>query len=640
MKKLQKGVSVLIAVLLISGSFIGCGTVSDGTDAVGTAVNTALASAEKITGQYKDEDLDSSWNAASATNITLNGTSATSDGGGVVVKGSTITIGEAGTYVVSGTLKDGQIVIAATKDDTIKLVLNGVNITCSTGAPIYASKSDKVIITLADNTENTVTDGGTQFTYADAAAEEPDAAVFSKNDLTINGSGTLTVNASFNNGIGTKDDLVIASGNIIVKAVNHGLRGRDSLTVVDGNFTISAGNDGIQSNNDEDTEKGWISLEGGSYNIIAAHDGIQAETVLSVLAGSYEITTGDGTSTITSTLNVTTTDTTTTEAISDSYKGLKANTDLAITGGKFIINSVDDAIHSNNNIAITNGEFAIESGDDGVHADADLAISGGTINVSKSYEGLEGATINISGGTIDIVSSDDGINAAGGSSDVVRKVASPTEENAATSEAIDRNDNGKFRKDSFSSSGNYYVNIAGGNVTVNAGGDGIDSNQDITISGGTIVVLINSTRDNEAMDYDGIYTVTGGTIIYGGTNAGAAPSSDDKHSYVYLSAQIKANSAVTVQQNSKTIVTFIPAIACATLIISSPDIVSGESYDIYQDGAVLSTATAGTGGASGPGFGGRGGGMSGGDRGTLPDGTERVRPEGAGGNMSKEKPAQ
>lgn len=306
------------------------------------------------------------------------------------------------------------MVVDAGKEDTVRLILNGVSITCANSAPLYAKKAAKTILTLADGTQNTLTDGAS-YTFPDAETDEPSAAVFSKNDLTINGGGTLTVTGQYNNGIASKDVLTITGGTIRVTAAGDGLRGKDGVAIQNGTFTIDAGTDGIKSTNDTDADKGWISLDGGTYSITAANDGVQAETVLQIAAGTYTLKTGGGSAN-------SSTDSkgdarpgwgqwsaggieTTTDA--PSAKGLKAGAGILLTGGVFTVDSSDDAIHSNGSVAISGGEYTLTSGDDGIHADAALTISNGTTRITKSYEGLEGGTIDISGGDIQLKASDD-----------------------------------------------------------------------------------------------------------------------------------------------------------------------------------------------------------------------------------------
>lgn len=587
-------VAAWLAVMLMA---TGCaGTATPSETSAGKTNGSSAEIDSSATGialsAVSSDDIDSSWDESTATKINFSGNDIVIDGTGANANGSILTITAGGTYVLDGNLTDGQVVIDANENDTVRLVLNGVEIACAAGAPIYAASAGKLVIILADGTQNTVTDGGENFAYANAADEEPDAAIFSKCDLTINGMGSLTVQAGFNNGIGTKDDLIIVSGIYRIQAANHGMRGRDSLTVLDGNFEITAGNDAMQSNNDEDAEKGWISLEGGVYNLTAQNDGIQAETVLAISGGEYAIATGGGVSG--------------TSSESDSYKGLKATTDMRITGGTFVIDSLDDCVHANGNILISGGDFTLASSgeeSDGIHADAELSVSGGNIRVTQSYEGLEAATVTISAGTVNLVASDDAINASGG------------DDSTADGEAAGQNPPGF-------SSGLNSINITGGDIVLAAGGDGIDSNGDINISGGTTIALINSSADNGAVDCDGTFTVTGGTIIYGGTGVGQTPGGNSTQSYVYASGEISANTEISVRKDGETLISFMPAIDCQYLAFSLPDITSGESYEVYSASSLLSTATAGTGGGNMMPFGGM--------REMPPDGTGERPPRGTG----------
>ncbi len=524
----------------------------------------------------KIEDLKVSESSTKITTVQFNNTSISIDGTGATAKGSVLTVTKAGTYEIKGTLTNGQIMINATEEDTIQLILNGVTITNQTGAPIYAASCDKLVITLAEGSRNSVTDGGKNFIYTNAADEEPNAAIFSKGDLTINGTGALTVHANFHNGISSKDDLLIVNGNITVDAANHGIRGKDSVSILDGSFQIAAGGDGIQSSNDQDKQKGWVAIKGGDFNITTANDGIQAETSLNISGGNFIIQSGNDSS-----------------SSSESFKGIKAGTDVLLSTASLTITSADDAIHSNGNITIQNGSFILSSGDDGIHADKNLTIAGGNINILKSYEGIEGANVSITGGTIKIVSTDDGINAAGGA---------------------DQNmSGGRFGRDQFASSNSYSIHVSGGTISLLAGGDGLDSNGTINISGGTIVSLIQSTPDNGALDADGTVTITGGIVIYGGTGTGSNPGGNSTQSYVYINSTIQSEKEISVKKDGKTIIQFTPSIDCKYLALSSPDIKSGASYEIYSGTTLLNTATAGTGGS----------GMMGG-RGGLGDGGMRM----------------
>ncbi len=548
---------------------------------------TTTATAETtLSATVKNADQKTTWDNT-ATGINLSDSGITVTGNGATVQGSVVTITQAGTFVVSGKLSDGQIVINATKDEKIHLILNGVDITNKTGAPLYGVSCDKLTLTLAGGTVNTLTDGGSAFQYANTTDEEPNAALFCKDDLTINGEGSLTVNAGFNNGIGTKDDLLILSGNITVNAANHALRGKDSVTILGGTLNLTAGNDGIQTNNQADASLGWVLIEGGTINITSAHDGIQADTTLQITGGDLHITAGGGAKKATTVTSAQTT--------SDSFKGIKATGNILITNGTLVIDSYDDSVHANGNITITGGNLTLSTGDDGVHADGELNVTDGVITVVESYEGLEAAHILIAGGKITLASSDDGINAAGG--------------------AGGQSGFGRFGMDMFSQSGSgsYTITITGGEITLAAGGDGLDSNGDITISGGTIISFIKSTADNGGMDCDGTFTATGGTIIYGGTGVGNTPGNASTQSYAYFTGSISAGDTVSLLSGNSTIVTFTAPLAAQYLAISTPDVVSGQSYTLVKNGTQLASATAGTGGGGMGGFGGgRGGNMGGG----------------------------
>ena len=354
--------------------------------------------------RYTDEDLDDNWSETGSTAVTLNGSSIQVSGGGAAVNGSVLTISKAGTYVLKGELTDGQVIVDAGKEDLVKLVLNGATLACSNSAPLYIKQADGVILTLAEGTLNTLTDGET---YAFAAGEdEPNAALFSKQDLTINGTGVLTVTARYNNGITSKDDLVIVNGEISVTAAHDGIRGKDSVSILGGTITVTAEGDGIKSNNDTDADKGWIALDGGTFTIEAGNDGIQAETALAVTGGSYRIVCGGGSASVSKTTGTNPGwnfrpggGTAAAAADEESYKGIKAGTALAFKGGTFVIDSADDALHANGDVTIAAGTFELSTGDDGVHADGTLAISGGTIAVKTSYEGLEGSNVTSPAGT-------------------------------------------------------------------------------------------------------------------------------------------------------------------------------------------------------------------------------------------------
>lgn len=268
--------------------------------ALGAAVIVAGCSntsevVENITSDYvtyADDDFYTPWQNKNFTKIEMVGDSVSIDGtGGAVFDKGTLEIHTSGTYVLSGTL-EGQIIVNTEDKGTVRLILNGVDITSSTSAAIYVKQADKTVLSLEEGTKNTVTDAQ-EYVYAEGE-DEPKAAIFSKDDLTINGTGSLTVNAQFADGITGRDDVLITGGDINITSADDGLVGRDLLAVRDANIVITSVGDGVKSTNDETEGKGNIVLESGTLTIHSEADGIQAIKELIVVDGEYNITTGGG----------------------------------------------------------------------------------------------------------------------------------------------------------------------------------------------------------------------------------------------------------------------------------------------------------------------------------------------------------
>jgi hypothetical protein len=611
--------TALFALLLLGG----CASDAQGTqdtqgvvgtqavtelNAAGTTSGTAAVPVSLITSKVKAEDTDSSWDLASSTLINLNGTSATVEGSGAQAQGSTVTITAAGTYVISGTLTSGSLVVQAQESDLVRLVLNGASITASENAAIYVASADKAVVILAEGTQNTLSDKA-DYHYVDVEGEEPNAALFSKCDLSLNGTGSLKVIAAFKHGIATKDDLVIASGTFAIDSVDAALRGKDSLTVLDGTFTLSSKEgDGMKTANETESDKGWLLIQGGIFTISASHDGISAASALQIDTGVFAITSGGGwpggsLSASSHGGNGSGFVTSASQTTDGSFKGVKSGSAMVLNGGAFTVSSLDDAIHSNADITVAGGTFTLQSGDDGIHAENTLAISGGKITVMNCYEGLEAAVVDISGGETDIQqATDDGINASG--------------------------------------TGTLQVNMSGGVLKALASSDCLDSNGTVNISGGTAYLMSNATRDGDAMDTQGTLTITGGTVVYGGLlSTGAAPAGSSTQSYVYLNATITSGDVVEVRKEGAVLVGFTAFADCRVLAISAPSIVSGQSYDVYAGDTLAATVTAGTGGGmAGPGgMGGFGtGGTEAPDRGTAPGmGGPGTGGPGAGGGRGR-----
>lgn len=459
---------------------------------------------------FSDRDLEGTYDESAAIAIQLSGDSAACDSDAVTIEGSRITIGAEGVYVLSGTLADGQIVVNAGETDKVQLVLAGADITSSTSAAIYALEADKVFVTLAEGTENTLTNGGAYVAIDD---NNIDAVIFAKTDLTLNGSGSLTINAQAGHGVVSKDDLVITGGSYTITAASHGLSGKDSIAIADGAFSITSGKDGIHAENTDDLSLGTLYITNGSYTITAQGDAVSAQGALQIDGGTFDLYTGEGSASV----DMATSDVsqmggsrggmdaqtevtaTATEEDTVSQKGIKGESTYTINGGVFTIDSADDCLHAGGAMTLAAGEFTLSSGDDAVHCDDALTIQSGAFTIPYCYEGIEGLSITIEDGTFDITSSDDGLNAAGGT---------------------DSSGFGGFGgqpQDTFTADSDSFITINGGTFTIVSSGDCIDSNGALTINGGTLDLTCNGSG-NTTMDCDGTYANNGGNIT---TNDGS-----------------------------------------------------------------------------------------------------------------------
>lgn len=463
-----------------------------------------------LTDMFSSGDLETGYDESTSTVVTLDGDSISISGSGATADGTTLTITEEGTYIISGELTDGQILIEADESAKITLVLDGVTITNDDSACILVKTADKVFVTLANGTTNTLSDTGDEYVQTDDTMSV-DGVIFSKEDITFNGSGELIINANYANGIVGKDDVVFTGGIYTINSTGNSIEGKDSVRIKDGTFTLTSGEgkDGIHSSNEEDAGKGFIYIEGG--------------------------------------------------------------------------------------------DITISSQDDGIHAGTALIIAGGTINITESYEGLEGDTIDITGGTINVIASDDGLN-------------------ASTSTSQDT-DNASMEMGGMMEESDAYIRITGGDLTVDAGGDGIDSNGDLYIDGGNVVVYGPTDSMNAALDYgdmNAVAEITGGTVMIGGSSGMATTFTDGSTQYSIAYGFEETVSAgtevVLTDSEGNEILSYISDKDIQHIIFSSSDITEGEytitagdqTATITVESVVTSEGTsAGMGG--GPMGGGQGG---------------------------------
>jgi hypothetical protein len=584
--------NLLVVSLLLVATLTACGQPSEAqtasitateattasTSTLSTAAPTASATATSVADtvaeqcETHDDATDYDWESADVIPIELNGESITAEGAGVIVDGSTATLTSAGTYSLRGTLTDGQIVVDTSDEDAVRLILNGVDISNSTNAPIYIMRAEKALIVLADDTENVVSDSDS-YGFPSADVNEPNAAIFSAADLTITGNGSLTVTGNYNDGIASKDGLIIDSGTITVRAVDDGIRGKDYLVVQDGSVTVAAGGDGLKADNTEDATRGYITIESGMITVTAAGDAIAAETNVHVADGAITLTSGGGSEAQIS--------------ADASAKGIKGTTSVFIDGGTLTIDSADDAIHANGSIMINGGSFVLASGDDAMHADAALEINGGDIQITQSYEGLESAVITINAGDINLVASDDGVNIAGGN-DGSGMMPGPGR-GGRPGQGSDQ--------ETFTYTGDYYLYINGGTLIVDAAGDGLDANGAIEMTGGVVLVNGPTENMNGAMDYDGGFNMAGGLLVAAGSaGMSQAPGAYSSQSSVLINynAVQPAGTIVHIQNSAgESILTFAPTKSYQSIALSSPELASGETYTIYTGGSATGTATNG-----------------------------------------------
>lgn len=596
----------LITALALCLSFTACSEKDPDKDPAGeTFVQIDSLLPEDPDELFTDRDYQTDY--TDCVTITLSNSGASADGGGVSIDGTTVTVTQPGTYCLTGTVSNGQIRVAAGELDKVQLVLKGVDVTCQGSAALYVLSGDKVFITLEAGTENRLSSNG-EFVQTDD--NNVDAAVFSKSDLCFNGTGTLTVNSETGHGIVTKDDLKFTGGTYHVTAASQGITGKDSIRIAGGDFSVTGGTDGFHSKNEEDTAKGYIYILNGKFNITAGTDGMDATSEIRIQGGDFQIKTGDGSASVTHSggswgggmMGGWGGQGSSSSANTASCKGLKADTAIIISGGTFNLDTEDDSLHCGGNILITNGQLTLATGDDGIHADQDLGISGGKITVTKSYEGLEATNIHLAGGEINLTASDDGINGAGG--------------NDGSGMA------GPWGQGGFGAASDSSVLISGGTLIMDAGGDGLDSNGDLTVTGGVIYVNGPENSGNGALDYGGTAKITGGVLVALGASGMAenfGTSSTQGAILVGMTGTAPAGTEVGLKDSKgNVIVSYTSLKTFSSVVISAPGVEKGGTYTIYVGEASMELTMSSIIYGSGAGMGGGGGRPGGGPGGGRP----------------------
>lgn len=547
-----KLVAGLLGYALLACSISGCSLDSFSK----TTTETSSESSSSATGityldaddMFTDRDKEVGYDEDTATAITLSDDASSCDSSSVTISNNTITITDEGTYLLTGSLSDGQVIVDA-DDKKVQLVLDSVNINCDTSAALYVKAADKVFVTLASDSENSLSNTSDFVAIDD---NNIDAVIFSKDDLTLNGSGTLTVTAKYGHGIVSKDDLVITSGTYQITAAKHALSGKDSVRIADGVLTLDAGTDGIHSENTDNDAKGFIYIANGDISITADSDGFDAEETLQVDGGNIEVAAGDD--------------------------GLHADGDLIITDGTINVTKSYEGLEGMT-VTVEDGDISVVSSDDGINAAGD-----GTSEES-SQSGTPPEKPDGSDSTEDRPEPPSGFDKNDNSS------ANSNSDSNSDSKPADLPDgnggpgggNGGPGGGMEEATDYNLIQISGGKIYINANGDGIDSNGNLTVTGGEIYVDGPTSGGDGALDCSGTALISGGTVIAVGSNGMAEnfDSSSAQGSMITTVSDSMITGDITLTDSEgNTIVSYSPSKEYSSVAISCVDLKEGETYTL------------------------------------------------------------
>lgn len=648
---MKRQLAAALAALLITGTAAGCGM--SGSDSSGKENSGDTGTSADSSGQtdfsqtdadmFTDRDYETDYDESSSVHIELNGSTAEADSDSVQISGSTITITEEATYIISGTLDDGMIIVDAPDTAKLQLVFDGADINSETSAPLYIPEADKVFVTLAEGTENTLSNGGTYTVIDDSNI---DSAIFSRQDLTLNGSGSLAVTSPAGHGIVSNDDLVITGGTYTVSCASHGLKANDSVRITgETGLALYAGKDGIHAENDEDTSLGFVYISDGTMEIEAEGDGISAGAYMQIADGTFQITAGGGSGNAASESSDSwgqwgggapgqpgdrggaggdgmrgtdpgsagegeseeTPDQSTPDqgasGSGESAEALAFTESLTASDSDASADTEDDSstsmkgIKSDGDMMISGGSFTIDSADDSVHTNSSVTVSGGTFEIASGDAAFYGEdTLTISGGTINITESYEGlealfVNIQDGDITIVSTDDGLNAAGGTDSSGTTGGRDGMFGGGGgmggepgggMSSSSGGSIEISGGTLDINASGDGIDANGSLAISGGYTVVAGPTQGDTATLDYDTTAEITGGTFIGTGASGMAQTFSDSEQGVIAVSVgEQSAGTGITLTDKSgNEILSYTPELSFAVVILSSTDITTGETYTI------------------------------------------------------------
>lgn len=585
-RRITQKVLALVAALACAAALCGCTDYETGQD---TEEVATYADIEGMDLEYTDRDKRDTYDEASATKIILDGESAQVEGTGVKVEGAKVTIDTAGTYVISGELANGQVCVNVAETDKVQLVLAGAQIHNETGAALFVEQADKCFVTLAEGTENKLSDGS-DYSFAEGE-DEPNATLFSKDDLTINGTGALAVTANYSDAIASKDELTITGGTYDISATEDGLRGKDSLKICDGTFTVEAGEDCLKSSRDDDPTKGFVCIDGGMFELNAGDDAVHGETYLRVTSGTITVPT--------------------------CTEGLEAMV-VQVDDGNIQIASEDDALNaaapsasSDESASDETSESALgqeqSGGEEGQHPQRPNAQDGGQTppdlpsgDRPEPPESSEAQQSNGSEPPSNANRSEQQPPAANGNEAQQPPTGSDEQQPSAQNDQQPQQPNTSTAQGQSQPGGAEEGNesckiiINGGTIMLEAKGDAIDSNGSLTINGGTVFVTGPTSNGDGALDYALDAACNGGTLLIVGSAGMAQDFTSSAQPSAFIQVKGAADQEIIVADQAGTeLFSYTPSASYETVIVSSPDLEEGKEYSLII-GSATTTFTATT----------------------------------------------
>lgn len=628
----KKLLALFCATALSMTAVAGCtGTKSSTGNVVSseTETNAEETSAQSEAGTFSsadmftERDLAGTYEESGAVYVTLSDDGITGETDGVVIDGQMVTITAEGTYIFSGTLSEGQIVVDA-DNAKVQIVFDNVDITCASSAAVYVKSAEKVFVTLAEGSQNTLRNTDEYVAIDD---NNIDAVIFAKSDLTLNGTGSLTIISAEGHGIVSKDDLKITGGTYDITAAGHALSGKDSVRIADGTFILTAEKDGIHAENADDEEKGYIYIADGDFTITSDGDGMDASNIVQIEDGTLDITAGGGAANSLKThesdmpggpgggmpqngekldgesmpqmgekpdgenmteMGKRPDGTTPPEKPSQTDQSDTADetaapdnaTDHQSSSAETTEDTTTDesgtstkGIKAGGGMYLNGGTYQIDSADDSIHSNANITIADGTYTLATGDDGVHADdALIVNGGTITVTESYEGLEGLEG---LTVTINDGTIDITASDDGIN--------------TAGEKMELNGGYIHILAGGDGVDSNGDLTINGGEIYIDGPSDNGNNAIDYGDRSSayVNGGTLVAIGSSGMAevmSDSSKQKVLMIKLGEQMEAGNVVLTDSEGNVIVSYTALKTYDCVIISTAEVESGATYTLTTSG--------------------------------------------------------